>query len=356
MAINRTTPRILLVQLADMGDLLLAAPAIREVYKSAGGSGVTLLTKQTNERLARMLVDDVVLVDKHLFDSILGSLRPSSVLKVIGLVRRLRRGHFDTIILFHHLVTPWGVVKFALLSLLSGAEVRRGLDNGRGRFLTSPVVDRGFGAHHEREYFLALAGVQAHHQLKSDDLPIHIARTEHDVQTPFVVVHPGSGLFSTARRWPLNKFATVIDTLWTAYGLRSIVVGGVEERELALELVAERTDHAISMAGETDLPALASLLARSVLFVGNDGGVAQLAFVMDVPSVVVYGPTSPATWGPPRKCGRAVSLDLICSPCLYRFKELGTPEGCASRECLWDLPPSRVLAEIEELIGAQHAA
>jgi ADP-heptose:LPS heptosyltransferase len=53
------------------------------------------------------------------------------------------------------------------------------------------------------------------------------------------------------------------------------------------------------LAGRTDLLGLSALVASARLLVGPDTGVAHLATAFGTPSVVLFGPTSPALWGPP---------------------------------------------------------
>jgi ADP-heptose:LPS heptosyltransferase len=44
---------------------------------------------------------------------------------------------------------------------------------------------------------------------------------------------------------------------------------------------------------------LAALVAEATLVVCGDTGVGHLATAYDTPSVVLFGPTPPAHWGPP---------------------------------------------------------
>jgi len=352
----RGSRRVLLVQLADLGDLMLAGPAITHLRHTHPEDRFTLLTKPSNEALASHLADDLLLADKNLFDDPFSILRPRALTVLARLGWKLRRARYEEVIIFHHLVTRWGRLKFAALALATGAPVRRGLDNGHGWFLTDAVTDRGFGARHEAGYFGALSK-------GTEPVPLHVDREaarrllhDKEVRGAFVLMHPGSGTYSTARRWPLEFFGEVADQLWHERRLRTVVVGGAGEEALAAKLVAGRDGWTSSVAGMTELPALAGLLSESILFVGNDGGVAQLAFLLCRPSVVIYGPTSPATWGPQSANARAVMLDLPCSPCFYRFKDLGTPKGCATRECLWSLRPDQVLEAIADVLSEQRAA
>jgi ADP-heptose:LPS heptosyltransferase len=53
------------------------------------------------------------------------------------------------------------------------------------------------------------------------------------------------------------------------------------------------------LAGRTDLGDAAALVAAAGRIVCGDTGIAHLATALGTPSVVIFGPTSPAEWGPP---------------------------------------------------------
>ncbi|MEU8268946.1 glycosyltransferase family 9 protein [Sphaerisporangium sp. NPDC049002] len=112
-----------------------------------------------------------------------------------------------------------------------------------------------------------------------------------------VVIHPGAR--EAARRWPPERFAAVARAM-VAEGLRVVVTGSRRERPMAL-LVASQAKLAPRsvLAGRTSLKELAGVVAGAGLVVSADIGMAQLATAYGTPSVVVFGPESPARWGPP---------------------------------------------------------
>jgi ADP-heptose:LPS heptosyltransferase len=138
----------------------------------------------------------------------------------------------------------------------------------------------------------------------------------------YAVVHPGA--FEERRRWAPEKFARVADKL-SRRGLQ-VVLTGTDAERAAAETVAQRMrTPALNLAGRTSLGALAVLLSRARLLVGNDTGTSHLADALRVPSVIVFLHSSPDRWAPlDRDLHRAVG-----APGLSRMSEV--PE--ALRPC-----------------------
>jgi ADP-heptose:LPS heptosyltransferase len=112
-----------------------------------------------------------------------------------------------------------------------------------------------------------------------------------------VVVHPGAK--AAERRWRPDGFAAVAREL--AADHRVVVTGSAAERDLAMTVAnAAGLPEAAVLAGELDLAELSALVADASLVVANDTGVGHLATAYGTPSVVLFGPTPPRRWGPPR--------------------------------------------------------
>jgi ADP-heptose:LPS heptosyltransferase/uncharacterized protein YjbJ (UPF0337 family) len=118
-----------------------------------------------------------------------------------------------------------------------------------------------------------------------------------DVPSPApgaTVIHPGAA--SAARRWPADRWAAIARAERDA-GRRVVVSGSDVERPLA-EAVADEGIEVL--AGRTDLVELAALVAGADRVLCGDTGIAHLATAFGTPSVLLFGPTPPAEWGPPR--------------------------------------------------------
>jgi ADP-heptose:LPS heptosyltransferase len=129
------------------------------------------------------------------------------------------------------------------------------------------------------------------------DLPAPRARDEDTT-----VIHPGAA--SAARRWPVERFASVARSE-AARGRRVAITGSASERSLAESVAALSGLPGTSvLAGRTDLAELAAVVGAAGRVVCGDTGVGHLATAFGTPSVLLFGPTPPAEWGPPADRGR----------------------------------------------------
>jgi len=111
------------------------------------------------------------------------------------------------------------------------------------------------------------------------------------------VLHAGAA--SAARRWPAERWAAVARAERAA-GREVVLTGSPDERPAAERIAtAAGLGPQAVLAGRTDLIGLAAAVAAAGRVACADTGVAHLATAFGVPSVVLFGPTPPAEWGPP---------------------------------------------------------
>ena len=151
------------------------------------------------------------------------------------------------------------------------------------------------------------------------------------------VVHPGAAF--PGRRWPPDRFAAVARHL-AAAGHDVRITGGPAERELARTVadLAGLPGDAV-LAGRTTSTELAAVVAAARVVVCGDTGVAHLATAYRRPSVVLFGPVSPALWGPPPRPQHVV---------LWHGDGTGDPWGT-------ELDPALARVTVDEVLGALDA-
>ena len=165
-----------------------------------------------------------------------------------------------------------------------------------------------------------------------------------DGTRPLALLAPGSGW--SGKNWIPARFGEVAELLAKHKGFQIAWVGGAGEEPLVP--AARAAD--FNWIGTTSLPLLAAVLARANLFVGNDGGLLHLAAALDVPTVSIWGPTSPGKWGPKGSIHRQIRMADRCEGCVYWdyretcrhdhacMKAVGVRDVQAAMDGLMDIP------------------
>ncbi|WP_448621505.1 glycosyltransferase family 9 protein [Geodermatophilus sp. URMC 65] len=159
------------------------------------------------------------------------------------------------------------------------------------------------------------------------------------------LVHPGAAF--PGRRWPADRFAAVARHL-AAAGLDVRVTGGPDEVPLARE-VAEGAGlgEGAVLAGRTTTLELAAVVAGARVVVSGDTGMAHLATAYRRPSVVLFGPVSPALWGPPARAAKQGALHVV----LWHGDGTGDPWGTELDPALGEVTVEEVTAALDDLLA-----
>lgn len=181
---------------------------------------------------------------------------------------------------------------------------------------------------------LATAGITA------DPADVGIKPPALTVRPGSIVIHPGAK--SLSRRWPPARFAKVAAYL-SGNGWPVVITGSEGERELALEIAQlAGLDPSASVAGELDLLEFSALIQSARLVICGDTGPSHLAAAFKTPLVTLFGPTSPATWGPPPS---ETTVVLWAGT-------TGDPHGKSVDRGLLSLQPEQVLNQANRLLSA----
>lgn len=331
--------RLLAARLDNVGDVVVLSAALREIKREHPGLHVTLLASPGGAKAAPLLgpyVDEVW--EERVVWQDVGHKMPLDPAREKAFVQRLESGGFDATIIF----TSFSQTPYPLgyAAYLAGIPVRVG-ESGEfgGSTLSHPVGPFSPDLHQAER---ALAHVRAVGVPVVDDrIEIHIpeeAEREADallaeagMEPGYVLIHPGAS--AEARRY--DGFPEVASLLEE----RAVVTGGPSEVELADGVAGSRH---VSFAGETSIPALAALVARSRLVVTTNTGALHLAEALGKPVVVLYSGTDlPSQWRPRYAPSRLLYREVACSPCYLFECPIGKP--CLAVE------PAEVAGTMREL-------
>src|SRR6266849_10087431 len=117
-----------------------------------------------------------------------------------------------------------------------------------------------------------------------------------------IAIHPGSG--GAQKCWPTQRFATVIEWLWSLNGLRGdshsvLLLAGSADQE-RLHDILDSIGHPpepdmLKVLLNAPLLEVAQQLQQCKCYLGNDSGLTHLAAMLGVPTVALFGPSDPAT-------------------------------------------------------------
>lgn len=257
-----------------LGDFLTTLPAMRVWRRLHPDGPMVLLGKPAHAALCTRLFDGALDIGSARLASLFGGVPDP------GLAGEL--GRFEAALLF----APDSSALEESLRLLGIRRIVR-----QDPF--PPIGGAAGGPVHVVDFHLSLfpPGV-----VTEDDLlpTIEIAPRPEDgeVSPRSAAIHPGSG--SGLKNWPLDGFAALCRHLEGRGAAVSWVVGPAEA-DLAMPTGNP------AWRGLT-LPVLASRLARSALYVGNDSGVSHLAAAAGCPTLALFGATDPKVWAPRGRC------------------------------------------------------
>jgi N-acetylglucosaminyldiphosphoundecaprenol N-acetyl-beta-D-mannosaminyltransferase len=335
--------RILCVQWADIGDVVLTTPALSALREAHPGAHIGLLTTPAAAAVVRGtgLVDSIYTLPRF-------RIFRRETLTVFSAIRRDR---YDAVLYFHRLTTRAGAWKYAALGYFSGAKQRVGLDNGRGGFLTDRAPDPGFDAEHQSDAWLKVAALLGANPAPR---PLTVAREPFPLPDApkRIAIHAGSGGFSTARRWSPQELASAADTLAGELDAQIIVVGTSDDD--TPELLRHLKSPALDLTGKTTIPQLAGVLSQCDLYLGSDSGVTHVAAASGTPTVAVFGPTNDRAYRP---LGNSVVVRTLpeCAPCMYIAHEMGSRDGCPPVTCLKMVTSEMVVRAARKLLSGQPA-
>jgi len=350
-------PRILVIAMRRLGDVLLTTPLVRSLKRGLPGARLDMLVFRGTEGMLAGNPD---------VDQVRTVATRSTPGETFALIRLLWRS-------YDLAITTQTGDRPTFLALVAG-RARAGLvpSQGGGAWWKRRVLNVCVAADPDSHRVVELLG---------------LARALCVPLLPELVPPGGAfaeavlphGRYAVLHANPLYRFRRWTDDGWRALaralaerGLKVIATGGpgAEERDYldgvwgGAEPPVERLD------GKLDWPQLSALIGGAAVYVGPDTSMTHLAAATGCPTVALYGPASPHVIGPwpigglQQPWARAGTIQrrgnvwvvqnpLPCLPC----EKLGCEGHYASHsQCLDELPVRQVLAAVDQALAAGRTA
>lgn len=305
--------KILIVQTAFLGDVILTTPLLKAAKKLHPQSLLSfVLIPETREVLAHnSLVDEIILYDKRK--------KEKPFKNFVSLVREIRNKNFTKAIIPHR------SLRSASLCYLARVPQRIGFDKSAGSFLFTRKVKYQTGLHEIERNLSLLGDFPSNHRQEflPELFPVEddFAKAEQllensglDTSDALVAMAPGS-VWAT-KRWLPERFAEVADLLIKGSKTGIVFVGSKEDEKLCHHISKMMDQKSIIAAGKISFLQSAALISKCDVILSNDSAPVHMAVAMGTPVVEIYGSTVPefgfAPWG---DRNLIIQKSLYCRPC-----------------------------------------
>lgn len=345
--LSRPPRKILLIRLKGIGDVILSTPLLRALKKSFPGVQVHFLTRPA----AAPILRHNPFVDKVWVHP--GKNEPLG--RLPGFLKGLWSEHYDwTLDLAAEPRSAW-------LTLATGAPLRAGYAFRLRKWAFNYVIPKNQVRKYQAEVNLdilrALGVPDDGNQTQIFLGPEEIewaqkawGLPEWKGQRVKVGINP-TGTWSS-KRWPTGYWRTLIGRIGADWGVKPVLVGGPDDGEILREVGSGLEEKILRMPATTLLQAAAFITGLD-LIIGNDGTPQHMAQAFGVKSLTLCGPHWGLGWikaGDPRH--RYLQHFLDCGPCDRNVCPFPATGGGAHahQECLWKIPPEKVLQTASEML------
>jgi heptosyltransferase III len=340
-------PRILVVALRRLGDVLLATPLIRSIRRAWPEAALDAL----------VFADTAGILDGNPdIDRVVAMPARPTLAQSLALAGRLFKR-------YHLAVSTQSGDRPTFFALVAGrAHAGPVWPADRiKRHLLGRSVAAGEGVHRVED-MLRIADALGIPRVAEVVCPVGAMPVGQDVDEPYAVIHAAPKF--RYKQWTPAGWRALAEAL-RARGLAVAATGGPADRAYLDEVWRDAPD-VRRLDGRLRWSEIAALLAHARLYVGPDTSVTHLAAASGCPTVALFGPTDPRLWGPwpahglpapwaaagtiqQRRNVWLVQNPLPCLPCQQ--------EGCdryldSHAQCLDELTSWQVLAAADQALSA----
>lgn len=327
--------KILVVRLSSLGDILHLFPAISDLRRHFPDAEIHWLAEPAFAEVAgwHSAVDKVITVPLRA--------HKKSWWKIPALLNKLRKQlqaeNYDIVL------DAQGLLKSAFLARLAGVAVF-GFAAGSARESpaalfyqkTAKVADGLHVIEKNRQLVATIfsaditqAADYGLDEFRQKRMHAELSGTLNNfTDQPYVVLLHGTTWNS--KYWPEDSWVELIHLL-AQQGLRCLLPWGNEvERQRADRLQAAGGEYA-QVLSKMSLTELMDVLLHARAFVSVETGIGHLAAALDVPGVMLHGPTDPGYSGILGKSCQHITSGIYCSPCFKR--------DCPRLQTAQEIPP-----------------
>lgn len=298
------TKKILIIQTAFLGDVILATPLIESLSSTFPTAQIDFLLKKGNEAL---LKEHPKLRRVLIFD------KSNKRKSLLGLIQEIRKEQYDLVLNLHRFASS------GLITVLSGAKETRGFSKNPFSLLYSKRVKHSInnGQHEVDRNSSLITDItdiqQRRPQLYPSTSDIDFVSSWKN--EPYYCLAPASVWFT--KQAPPAVWQYVMEK-FDEEGIQFYLLGGPADKELCegIKLVSQRSN-VHNLAGKLSLMQSAALMKDAKRNFVNDSGPLHIASAGNAPVSAFFCSTTPAFgFGPLSDDSNVIEVkNLDCKPC-----------------------------------------
>jgi len=272
--------KILIVQTAFIGDVILATALIEKIYQHFPDSKIDFLLRKGNEGLLKghPYIHQVLIWDK----------KTNKTANLLQLTRQVRKNRYDLVVNLQRFFSS------GVLAGFSGAGMVVGFRKNPLSFLFTKTFDHhiGDGTHEVERNLSLISGI-------TDEAPsrpkLHLSKTVLDVvadyqKDPYITLAPTSVWFT--KQFPAEKWVDFIQK--TAFKGKIFLLGGPDDQAACEEIkIAANKESVKNLCGKFGLLESAALMKGAHMNYVNDSAPQHLASAVNAPTCAIFCSTVP---------------------------------------------------------------
>jgi ADP-heptose:LPS heptosyltransferase len=289
-------------------------------------------------------VDEVIAVDERPFIAM-------DPILMHFIAARLSRIPADAALILHHSYF------FTVFSALAFRCARSGPDReGEGflyHFTQTPATPHRIDDHLAAAYALGAPSGNWQMTITPPPAAVEHMREMLDSSVPWICVAPGGGrnikTVMPQKLYPVAKLAYALKLCGDNHDFAVLIIGDKGDREIARELgagLAEAGIRYIDLSGKAGWKETAAVMSLCHGFVGNDSAPMHLAAALGIPTLGIFGPTSPVETGPRGRLVAVIEPPREHGPC-YRH---GVFNAACTDPCIDHIRPSDIAELLNDII------
>ncbi len=303
-----------------IGDVMMSMPTIRALKSHLKDCHITVICRSNVQPLYfyTSYVDRLIAYDAQ-----------KGVKRLAGLIRlsrRIRGEGYDLAVCLQN------AFEAALLFWLAKVPRRIGYAVDMRGWLLTDRIERASNYRElsEIEYYqrllepIGVRDIEVKNRLELDDLEIRLVKELLYIKgvnhkDRLIAIAPGAA-YGTAKRWLTDRFAEVASRLTEQKDTKVILLGSKKEGELGTRIIELCQNKPIDLIGKTTLRETISIISLCSLLICNDSGLMHIAADLNVPLVVIFGPTIPSGTAPRGDNVQVLHKPSVidCQPCKKR--------------------------------------